>query len=284
MRVAIIGANGQLGTDLVAECAARGHEVAPLTHADLNVEDAASVVAVLARHRPDVVVNTAAYHVTADCEKHPDRAFAVNATGALHVARAAADLGAAVVYVSTDYVFDGAKGAPYVEGDLPAPVNVYGASKVAGEHLTLANSDQAMVIRVSGLYGAVPCRAKGENFITKMIRAAQQQPQVRVVTDEILTPTPTSAVAKGALDLVAADGRGTFHLTCEGACSWFDFARTIFDEKGIAAPLQPASVRDFPAGVRRPHYSVLENTRLRALGVAPMPDWRDALVQFLRSQ
>ncbi len=230
------------------------------------------------------------------CESDPELAFAVNAQGALHMARAAADLDAINVYFSTDYVFSGVfsgfSGAPggglsdgepmpYVEDDLPAPLNVYGASKLAGEHLTTSYCERGFVVRISGIYGRVACRAKGENFVTKMIRLATERPDVRVVTDEILTPTPTLDIARASLDLIKSDAYGLYHLTCEDACSWYDFAREIFDVLSLDTPLYKASVADFPSPVRRPFYSVLDNQRWNSLGMRPMRHWRDALHDYL---
>ncbi len=280
--VAVVGGNGQLGTDVCAAFAGAGWQPVSLTHGDIRVEDPQSVRGAIGALRPAVVVNTAAFHVPAQCEADPDRAFAVNATGALNVARAANDAGALTLYVSTDYVFDGAKRAPYVESDRTNPLNVYGKSKRAGEEATLDTAHRPLVIRVSGLYGAVPCRAKGTNFFTTMLRAAAERPEVRVVTDEVLTPTPTTVVAGALADLVAADASGTFHLTCEGECSWFEFARAIFDEMGIATPLVPITSDDLPAGVARPGYSVLDNAAWRASGRPPLPDWRAALGAFVQ--
>jgi dTDP-4-dehydrorhamnose reductase len=281
MKVAVVGANGQLGTDLVDALAAVGMETVGLGHADVEVADLDSVRAALADHRPDAVLNTAAFHNMPQCEEHPERAFAVNAAGALNLARVASELGARNVYFSTDYVFDGAKGEPYVETDPPAPLNVYGASKLAGERLSEVYAPGSLVLRVSGLYGRVPCRHKGENFITKMIALAGRLPEVRVVTDEILTPTPTRAIAEKTVELLGTNAAGLLHLTCEGFCSWHEFAREIFTTLGLETPLGEATVADFPTPFQRPHYSVLANTRLAATGLAPMPHWREALGEFL---
>lgn len=281
MRVAVLGANGQLGTDLAASFADTGAEVVALTHDEIRVEDLDSVRESLSRARPDAVLNTAAFHHVPQCEEDPASAFAVNAQGALNVARIASELDAQNLYFSTDYVFDGERGRPYVEEDLPNPLNVYAASKLAGEHLTLAYAPQSYVVRISGIYGKVACRAKGENFVTKMIRLAKDRPEVRVVDDEVLTPTPTREIAEKIPALLASGAYGLYHLSCKGACSWYEFAREIFAALELKTPLDRASVKDFPAGVRRPFYSVLENRRFDALGVGRMPPWRDALRRFL---
>ncbi len=282
MNVVIIGANGQLGSDLVEVMSRQGHKVIALTHADIVIEQFESVRQVLTNCKPDIVLNTAAYHITQQCEDHVDTAFAVNAQGALNVAKVAEELNITTVYYSSDYVFDGAKQSPYHETDIPNPLNVYAVSKLAGEYFTLNYHPQSYVIRISGIYGKIPCRAKGGNFITTMIRLAQEKPEVRVVTDEVLTPTPTYEIARKTASLLKSERFGLYHLTCEGACSWYDFAREIFTALNLQTPLYEASVQDFPGTVKRPFYSVLENGRFNVLGAERMPHWKDALHAFLR--
>src|SRR5512143_2873125 len=245
-RVAVIGANGQLGSDLCEYFAAQGEDVVPLTHAEIVMEDDSSVREVLERAKPSVILNTAAFHHVPKCQDDPARAYAVNAIGARSVARAAAALGAANVFFSTDYVFDGEKKAPYVETDRPNPLNVYANSKLAGEYHTLNDSGNGYVLRVCGIYGKVPCRAKGGNFVTTMLRAAKEKPEVRVVTDEVLTPTPTTEIAKITHAILRHGVPGLYHATCEGECSWYVFASVIFETLRLSTPLLPAKVEDFP--------------------------------------
>lgn len=282
MKAVVIGGNGQLGSDLTEVWSAKGWEVVPLTHADISVEDPGNAGELLGRLKPAVVLNTAAFHNVPQCEKDPDRSFRVNALGALNVSRGCETIGARHVYFSTDYVFDGVKRSPYLETDAPNPLNIYGATKLTGEYFALNYAARACVIRVSGIYGSVPCRAKGGNFVTTMLKAAREKPAVNVVDDEVLTPTPTREIARAALELVDADARGLFHLTCEGSCSWYEFARVIFDTLGLTTPLLPVSLTAFPSPVRRPSYSVMENMRAKSLGTAAMPDWKPALIEFLR--
>lgn len=283
MTVAIIGANGQLGSDLCRVFAEAGHEVSALTHDEFEVENMETVSSVMNGIRPDVILNTAAYHVVPKCESEPARSYEVNALGALNVARISSELGVRAVYFSTDYVFDGGKQAPYYEMDRPNPLNVYGVTKLAGEYFTLNFSDRGIVIRVSGIYGRTPCRAKGGNFITTMMRLAKGNQEIKVVQDEILTPTPTHHIALKTLGLLDQGGQGLFHLTCEGECSWYEFAKTIFEVMNIKTHLTATSVKDTPSLVRRPYYSVLQNSRFNVLTKERMPHWKEALEEFIKS-
>ena len=281
MKVAVIGSNGQLGSDLVNEFTLCGFEVVPLTHSDLNVEDIDSVRSVLMDLYPDFILNTAAFHVVPKCEEDPTKAFQVNAIGALNLAKISDELKAVNIYYSTDYVFDGKKMAPYFESDNPNPLNIYATTKLLGEYYTLNYSQKGIVLRVSGIYGEVPCRAKGGNFITTMIKAAKEKPEVKVVDDEILTPTPTQSIAKKTIDILQMNPTGLFHLTCEGQCSWYEFAEVIFRTLNLTTPLISISVKDLPMTVKRPTYSVLENQSTKKLGISNMPYWKDALISFL---
>jgi dTDP-4-dehydrorhamnose reductase len=208
----------------------------------------------------------------------------VNALGALNLARVASSLDYINVYYSTDYVFDGGKRAPYIETDAPNPLNVYASTKLLGEYYTLNYGVKGYVIRVSGIYGKAPCRAKGGNFITTMVRLANEKPEVRVVQDEILSPTPTNEIADKTLDVIDSNAYGLFHLTSEGECSWYEYAKVIFETLKLKTPLYPSSVNDSLIPVKRPFYSVLENRRAKELGLRHMPHWKDAVIAFLRKQ
>ena len=285
MRVLLIGARGQLGRDCAEIFAGEDLHRADREgeYLRLDLADATSVREVLGTLKPDIVVNTAAAHNVPACEEMPDTAFAVNASGVYQLAKSCAEHGARLLHISTDYVFGDGHASPLREDDLPAPLNVYGASKLAGEHLALAYCRDALVVRTAALYGAAPCLAKGGmNFVRLMLHLAATRPEIRVVTDEITTPTHTLALAR-QLRVLAEKGKpGLYHATCQGACSWHEFARTIFEKTGTTANLLPATSADFPSPVRRPRYSVLENAHLRAQGLDIMPAWQDALDDYLR--
>jgi dTDP-4-dehydrorhamnose reductase len=283
MKLAIIGANGQLGSDLM-EVLSREHDVIGLNHSDIEITDIDNVKSVVSATTPDIVLNTAAYHIVPEAEKFPDKAFRINGTGTLNLAKVCQDLGVRLIHYSTDYVFDGKKQKPYTEDDCPNPLNVYANTKLSGEYFALNYSEKSYVIRVSGIYGKVPSRAKGGNFITTMIKLAQEKPEVRVVNDEILTPTPTFHIAKNTAKLIKTDSFGLYHMSCEGECSWYEFAKVIWDTLQLKTPLYPASVKDFPLVVKRPFYSVLKNQNLNNIGVNNMPYWKNALNEFLKSK
>jgi dTDP-4-dehydrorhamnose reductase len=275
----VIGSTGQLGSDLVEAFAAE--RVHGLAHEDIDIGDETSVRRTLGTLRPDVVVNTAAFHNVPKCETEVEQAYALNAVAPRRLARLCGELGARLVHVSTDYVFDGAKQTPYVESDRPAPLNVYGVSKLAGEYEVLGAAGSHQVVRSSGLYGVRPCRAKGGNFIDTMYRVAAEKPEVRVVNDEVLTPTFTADLA-AQIRVLALEGQpGLYHATNQGSCSWYEFARTIFDLGEIATPLSPSSVQDMASPVRRPFYSVLENAALALAGLDRMRPWREALTDYM---
>jgi dTDP-4-dehydrorhamnose reductase len=282
MKIAVIGANGQLGSDLVVAFSDNGDAVCGLSHAEIDIADAQSVTRALEGIRPEAIVNTAAMHHVENCEREPEKALAVNALGARNLAMVARDLGAVLMHVSTDYVFDGSKGSPYREEDTPRPLNAYGISKLAGEHFVRATTPRHFVIRTSGLYGKSPCRAKGGlNFIELMLKLARERGEVKVVDGEVVSPTSTAELALQIVRLSRSDSFGLYHATAEGSCSWYEFAREIFALTGTPVRLKVASPDEFPAKVPRPKYSVLENAALKSRGLNVFKPWQDALRTYL---
>jgi dTDP-4-dehydrorhamnose reductase len=280
MKVLLIGANGQLGSDLLRVFQAAGDAVVPATHALVDVCSEDRVSEIIAEAKPDVVLNTAAFHKVEECEKKPALAFQVNGIGAMNLARACKRSGAVLVHFSTDYVFDGRKNAPYEETDLPSPLNVYGVSKVAGEHLIACNVDRYFVVRTCGLYGIAGSSGKGGNFVENMLKKAMAGDAIRVVADQLLTPTYTVDLAEVTRKLILAGKFGLYHLSSEGHCSWYEFTRSIFEIAGVDAKLTPVKTGDFPSSVKRPSYSVLSKAKLRALGLS-IPSWHAALSRYI---
>lgn len=281
MKVVIIGANGQLGSDLV-EVLSHSHEVIGLTHSDIEITNIDNVNDVLSSIKPDIILNTAAFHVVPEAEKFPEKAFQLNGTAVLNLAKICQDKKIRFLHYSTDYVFDGSKERPYTEKDAPNPLNVYATTKLAGEYFALNYCDMSYVLRVSGIYGKTPCRAKGGNFITTMIKLASEKPEIKVVDDEILTPTSTYSIAKNTAELIEQDTFGLYHMSAEGQCSWYEFAKVIWDVLKIKTPLHPTSVKEFNAPVKRPFYSVLENSNLNTIGLNYMRNWKSDLQDFLK--
>jgi dTDP-4-dehydrorhamnose reductase len=282
MTVAVIGANGQLGADVVAALQKAGEATVRLTHTDLDVSSLEWTRKILSSLRPSVIVNTAAMHHVENCEKEPLRAYEVNALGARNLAIAARELEAKLVHVSTDYVFDGSKKSPYVEDDPAAPLNVYGNTKLAGEAFIQETAEKYFIVRTSALYGRNPCRAKGgRNFVDLMLKLAGERDELRVVDDEVVSPTSTTELAKQIVDLTRGDHYGLYHATAEGSCSWYEFAQTIFEVANIKVNLKVAGPNEFPAKVPRPKYSVLENQGLKKLGLNSFASWQQGLTSYL---
>jgi dTDP-4-dehydrorhamnose reductase len=274
MRILITGGTGQLGRALRAALAT--HDVTAPGHAELDVTDAAAVEAAFNAHRPQAVVHCAALTDTTRCERDPQLAHAVNVTGTGNVAKAAARTGAVLIAVSTNEVFDGTKGAPYVESDATHAANAYGASKLEGElRATLVDPD-VRIVRTSWLYGD-----GGTNFVAKALAAAREGRPLRFVTDEITTPTSTRDLADAIRTLIERDAPpGVYHLANDGEASRYDWARAILEQAGLNVPIEAVTTAELRAhgydGPAKPPYSVLANTRACDLGITLRP-WRDAL-------
>lgn len=282
MKVAIVGANGQLGADLVTYCTNEAIPVVALTHSEIEISSIESVRRSFADSQPEVIINTAAMHNVESCEREPLRAYEINALGARNLAMVAAEKNAKFCHVSTDYVFDGKKSSPYTENDLAVPLNVYGNTKLAGEVFVLAQEGKSFVVRTSALYGKSRCRAKtGNNFVELMLKLGAEREEVRVVDDEFVSPTPTADLARQILALIKTENYGLFHATTEDSCSWYQFAEAIFRHSNARARLKVAGPNEFPAKVPRPKYSVLENQALRRHQLNTMPDWRLGLETYL---
>lgn len=282
MKIAVIGANGQLGHDVVRAFADQGDEVRALTHEDIELSSLESVMGCLRATRPEVVVNTAAMHHVESCELQPGRAHEVNVVGARNLATATRDQGSALIHVSTDYVFDGTKGEPYVESDQPHPLNVYGKTKLDGERFVQDINPKHYILRTAALYGIHPCRAKaGQNFVDLMLRLARERGRVRVVDNEFTSPTATADLARQIAALSRSDLYGLYHATAESSCSWHAFAREIFRVADVSVTLEVASPNEFPAKVPRPAYSVLENCGLKSQNLNLFRPWQDGLHTYL---
>ena len=235
--------------------------------------------------RPELVVNTAAMHHVENCEREPEKAFAVNGIGARNLSVESRDIGAVLMHVSTDYVFDGTKDTPYVEHDAPRPLNVYGNTKLAGEYFVRSTIEKHFVLRTSAIYGKNPCRAKGGlNFVELMLKLARERGEVRVVDNEFVTPTSTEELARQMVVLSHCNSYGLYHATAEGSCSWHEFAKEIFAIMNTQVKLEVSLPNEFPAKVPRPKYSVLENQALKREGLNLFKPWQDGLREYLQKR
>jgi len=282
-KIAIIGANGQLGSDLCRVLAEQEIAAVPLTRNDVDVANVEQVNDVLGSIQPDVVVNTAAFHKVEQCEEEPAAAFAVNAIGVRNLALSCSRTNAVLVHFSTDYVFGAGGSAPRVEEDTPHPLNVYGVSKLAGEAIVASTWQRNFVIRTCGLYGTAGSKGKGGNFVETMLKKALHHESIRVVNDQILTPTFTGDLATAVVQLIRTEAYGLYHISAEGQCSWFEFAREIFRQANLNPDLKPVSTREFASSVRRPTYSVLSKDKLKGIGII-MPTWESGLSRYLNSR
>jgi len=279
MKIILIGADGQLGSDLMKILPPSG--LTPLIYPDFDVTKPDVVRNTLLRLRPEVVINTSAFNRVDDCEADPWPSFQVNALAVRDLALVCRELGAVLVHFSTDYVFDGAGDKPYAEEDPPNPLNTYALSKLAGEYFLKNLWPGHFLIRTCGLYGEAGSREKGTNFVESMIALEKKGIIPRVVSDQRVTPTATAELAPRVWTLVQTGRYGLYHMTNEGECSWFEFAGAIFELLGRPARLVPVSSDAYGAAAKRPPYSVLENRRYKALGLPPFSHWKDALRAYL---
>ena len=283
MKTVIIGSNGQLGSDITRVMQNDPQfQVFPLTHQDIEISDPVSVGNVFNRFRPDLVINTAAFHQTDMCEDEVSRSFQLNAEAVKILAEKSAEAGSILTHFSTDYVFDGTKSSPYTEGDCPNPISVYGVSKLAGEQILRYIHKKHYVFRVSGLYGITGSRAKGYNFVDIMVKMAREGKDLQVVDDQVLTPTYTMDIAKSLPQILTSEKFGTYHLTNTGECSWFDFTKAILKICQLeSTKLIPVKTGHFGEKAVRPAYSVLDNKNLKKQGFEEMPPWQDSLATYL---
>lgn len=283
MRIALFGANGQLGSDLVTLAGRRGLDLVAVTRAQVDAADPAAGFDGLDF---DIAINCVAVTRVDDCEKDPGPAVAVNAHFAGRLARACAVRGARLVQVSTDYVYGGqAQREPLSEDVGRAPVNVYGATKALGEDLARLEHDDVIVARVASLFGVAGASGKGGNFVETMLRLAKEKGRLTVVADQVMSPTASLDAGEAILDLVAAKAlAGDYHVVNSGAASWCAFADAIIARAGVAAEVAPIPTSQFPTPAHRPPYSALSNAKLVAAIGRPMPDWADALDRYLAAK
>ena len=262
-----------LGTDVVRAASYWNHDVVGLTYADLDIADSGAVWRVLAREKPDVVVNCAAYTDVDGAEDDLEGASRVNVEGARFVALGAAEIGASVVYPSTDYVFDGMKGAPYIESDATRPLSVYGQTKATGEAETAAANQRYYIVRSAWLFGT-----SGRNFVDTMLALGRDQGSVVVVRDQVGCPTYTAHLADAIVRLIGTTAFGIHHIAGGGECSWYEFAEEIFRQSALDVRMMSMTSTELSRAATRPGYSVLATERTEAIY---LPDWQEGLASYL---
>ena len=282
MRAVVLGAGGQLGFELTAELRRRGVHVLAVTRRQLDITEPVAVDALIQRHRPDWVLNAAAYNLVDKAEHEPEDAYRVNALGVRNIAIAAAKVGATLVHYSTDHVFDGEQESPYVEEDLPSPPSAYGVSKLAGEHYARVYCEKRFVIRVAGVFGPAGQFTNRSNFPELVLRKAHARETLRVVEDFFATPTYAVPLASLSVDLLEKAPFGLYHLGGGETISWYQYALKILAAAELQADVQPTNHREYVTPARRPRHSSLSNQKIEALGLPPMPSLDDALADYLK--
>ena len=281
-KVAIVGANGQLGTDLVQAFSKKNYQVVGLTHKEIEITQIDSVRKALKAIQPQFIINTAAYHDLEQCQNNLYHAFLVNSMGPWALAFVAHELNACLVQYSTNYVFEGNQKKPYTEESTPYPVNLYGWTKWTGENFLIENFSKFFIIRISSIYGRTVSKVKGENFISKMIQKSKTQDTVYVVQDEFMNPTWTVDIAENTLQLIETTEYGLYHMVSQGGCSWYSLAQRIFETLSLKSQLKPCRVKQFENSVLRPRYTLMENKKLQKIQLDRMPSWESSLDQYLR--
>jgi dTDP-4-dehydrorhamnose reductase len=278
MKIVVTGANGQLGQELVRQLQQTNFELYPFTKSDLDITNGNIVNEVITKIKPDIIINAAAYTKVDQAEVEEETAYLVNAFGQRNLAVAAEKVGAKICYISTDYVFDGNSTVPYREYDQTNPLGVYGKSKLVGEELTKSLCSRYFIVRTAWVYGEF-----GQNFVKTMLRLAKEKEEIGVVNDQIGAPTYTVDLARFIIELVQTEKFGIYHCTNSGSCSWYEFAKAIFEESNISVKVNPITTEQFPRPAERPKYSVLDNFAMKVNGFPMLRHWREALKEFLKS-
>ena len=282
----MIGSNGQLGTDIMKYFKSKGEDITGLTQDEIDVCYPGRCKPVLANIKPDLIINTAAFHQVDLCEDEVEPSFAVNVGGVKNLCKICLEFDIPLMHFSTDFVFgaDQQRKTPYNEDDCPGPISLYGISKLAGEYVIKYMLKKYYLIRACGLYGYAGSLIKGTNFVESMIKIAKEGRKIKVVNDQILTPTSTKDLTEKLYELIHTGKYGLYHMTNTGECSWYDFALEIFKLAGLSPDISPITSEEFSAKAKRPAYSVLDNKNLRAIGLKDLRPWKEALKDYIDSR
>jgi dTDP-4-dehydrorhamnose reductase len=277
MKILVTGVKGQLGCDVVREGQKRGFTMIGSDLDDCDLQDETAVKSLVDSVRPDVVIHCAAYTAVDRAESEKERCYDVNVNGTKYIAKAAQSVGAKLIYLSTDYVFDGEGQMPHRVEEEKRPVNYYGYTKSLGEDMAAQENDHCFIVRVSWVFGV-----NGNNFVKTMVRLGREKEEISVVSDQIGAPTYTADLAVLLLDMAVTEKYGIYHAANSGVCSWYDFAKEIMDVAGFATRVNPIVTKDYPTAAARPKNSRLDQTRLTENGFSPLPSWENALKRYIR--
>ena len=279
MKILITGSKGQLGLELVKQLKIKGlYKIIDTDRDELDIVDIDNVNEFILSSKPDVVINCAAHTAVDLCETDIENAYKINAIGPRNLAIACEKIGAKFVQVSTDYVFDGNIDRPYREDDNTCPNSIYGSSKLMGENFTKEFCSRHFIVRTAWLYG------EGNNFVRTMLKLSETNKEINVVNDQFGSPTSTVDLAKAIIELIHTEHYGTYHGTCEGKCSWYDFAQKIFEISNIDIKVNPVTSEEYKRLAPRPAYSVLDNFMLKLVGLNSFRNWEDALIEYLNEE
>lgn len=277
MKILITGANGQLGRELTKQYKNKNVELLLTDVTNLDITNSIDVYNYFSTNKPDVVINCAAHTAVDKCETDVENAYKINTIGPKNLSQASYAIGAEIVQVSTDYIFDGEKDAELTEFDTPNPQTIYGKTKLEGENLVKTLNPKHYIVRTAWLYG------DGNNFVKTMLNLSKTHDTLKVVNDQIGTPTSTVDLANVIINLIENKNYGTFHCTCKGQCSWYDFAVEIFRLKNISVNVLPCSTEEFPRPAKRPKFSVLKNYMLELTTGDLTRDWKVSIEEYIKN-
>ena len=277
MRVLVTGVKGQLGYDVVKELEKRGHRPIGVDRDEMDLMDNDAIRTFIMNLKPDAIIHCAAYTAVDKAEEEVDTCYQINAESVKVIAQCAKVLDVKMIYISTDYVFDGTKEGEYVETDFPNPINVYGASKLKGEQYVQALLEKYYIVRISWVFGV-----NGSNFIKTMRRLGTERDELNIINDQVGSPTYTADLAPLLVDMMETNKYGIYHATNEGFCSWYEFANEIFKQSRIEVKTNPITTDQYPTAAKRPMNSKMSKAKLKANGFSILPTWQQALAHYLK--
>ena len=277
MKVLVTGVKGQLGYDVVKDLEKRGHQPIGVDRDEMDLMDNEAIRTFIMNLKPEAIIHCAAYTAVDKAEEEVETCYQINAEAVKVISECAKELDVKLIYISTDYVFDGTKEGEYVETDTPNPINVYGASKLKGEQYVQTLLEKYYIVRISWVFGV-----NGNNFIKTMRRLGSERDELNIINDQVGSPTYTADLAPLLVDMMETDKYGIYHATNEETCSWYEFANEIFKQSGIEVKTNPITTDQYPTAAKRPMNSRMSKAKLKANGFNLLPTWQEALAHYLK--